>query len=86
MDLEKHFLRQVVDLRAIRRHAVDDRIDQVLVVLDQFAERGVVAGATALDQRALVDILHPASSPLIRAAPAGFCFNGRLKQLPSAPV
>ena len=43
VDLEKHFLRQIIDARSIRDHPVDQAVDEVLVLIDELAERCVVA-------------------------------------------
>ena len=43
MDLEKHFLRQIIDARSIRDHPVDQAVDEVLVLIYELAERCVVA-------------------------------------------
>ena len=43
VDLEEHFLGQIIDARPVGDHPVDQAVDEVLVLIDELAERCVVA-------------------------------------------
>ena len=58
MHLQEHVLREVVRETAIRHHPVDEPEHQILVAVDELAERGIVTRTAPLDQLAIFDI-HP---------------------------
>ncbi len=58
--LQEHVLREIVRQTAIRHHPVDQPEDQILVAIDELAERGVVTGPAPFDQLAIVEIHPPA--------------------------
>ena len=52
------FLRQVVDTGTIGCKPIDQPVNEILVAIDQFAERRVVARSTPLDEGAFVESGH----------------------------
>src|SRR5262249_48912982 len=75
MHPQKDFLSEILGARAIDARSSNQSEHQVLVAVDQFRKRALVALATALDELALVDGLH--STRDIRAAAEENCFNKR---------
>ena len=61
MDPQEHILREVLGARSILYSARDQGKHQILVAVDQFLERVLISGPAALDELALVDIIHPLS-------------------------
>ena len=61
VDAQEHVLREILRARSILHRARDQGEHQILVAIDQFLERVLIAGPAALDELALVDILHPPS-------------------------
>ena len=59
MDAQEDVLREVLGARSILYRARDQGEHQILVAIDQFLERVLIAGPAALDELALVDIFHP---------------------------
>ena len=57
MHLQEHFLREIVRLRSVARQPPDHAVDEVLVPLDELAERDVIATPTPLDERPFVEIV-----------------------------
>ena len=61
MDSQEDVLDKVLSARSILYRARDQGKHQILVAVDQFLERVLISGPAALDELALVDILHPLS-------------------------
>jgi hypothetical protein len=60
VDLQEHVLREIVRLRSIRGQPQHHPVHEILVAVDQLAERrGVGPGAAAFDQGPFVEICHP---------------------------
>ena len=56
MHLEEHVLCEILRETAICHHPGDEPEHQILVAVDELAERGVVTGTAPLDQLAIFDI------------------------------
>jgi len=61
VDPQKDVLREVLGPRSILYRPRDQSKHQILVPIDEFLERAFISGSAALDELALVDILHPLS-------------------------
>src|SRR5262249_38729592 len=59
MNAEKNILREILGPRPILHRARDQCENEAFVPIDQLLERALVAGTAPLDERALVDRLHP---------------------------
>jgi hypothetical protein len=59
MNPQEYVLRQILRARSIHHRARDQGEHQILVAIDQFLERMLIAGPAALDELSLVDIFHP---------------------------
>ena len=59
MDAQEDVLREIFGARSILHCARNQGEHQIFVPVDQFLKRSFIAGAAALDELALVDIIHP---------------------------